>query len=225
METNFLTGFGHFCRFVLILIFTIIALNATVAAEVPGTIKDAATAGKMVEFSGGSSKNKKIALKWKLNNAANLKYEIEKSRDGENFATVDSRNITAEKDGEYSWIDGYPKVINCYRLKITDEQGNVSYSKTLVLQMFKTGQVALVGATPDFARNDINVVLESKETVFVTMNITDKDGKLILQNKNNAQEGVNNFTVSNSHALPAGEYVLNVIVNGEDKLAVRLFKN
>ena len=225
METNFLTGFGHFCRFVLILIFSVIALNATVAAEVPGTIKDAATAGKMVEFSGGSAKNKKIALKWKLSNAANLTYQIEKSRDGENFVPVDSRNIVADKEGGYSWVDGYPKVINCYRLKITDEQGNVSYSKTLVLQMFKAGQVSLIGATPDLTRNDINVVLESKETAFVTMNITDKDGKLILQKKNNAQEGVNQFTVPNSHALPAGEYVLNVVVNGEDKLAVRLFKN
>jgi hypothetical protein len=225
METSFYTGFGHLCRFVIIGIFAIFFINATLH-EKPITISSTSSAGsKMVEFRGESTKAKKIVLKWKMNHNGHFRYNIEKSRDGENFAEVESRSIKADDSGEFSLVDAYPKAVNCYRLRMTDENGKQFHSKTLVIQTFKTGQVSLVAATPDLTLNDINIDVELKERARVTMNILDSAGAIVMQQKESAEVGQNQFRISGSNGLLAGDYYLNVIVNGEDRLMVHLIKS
>jgi hypothetical protein len=225
METSFFTGFGHLCRFVIMGVIAVFFINATLH-EKPITISSTTSAGsKMVEFRGESTKAKKIVLKWKLNNNGNFRYNIEKSRDGENFAEVDTKNIKAENTGEFSWVDSYPKSVNCYRLRMTDEHGTQFHSKVLVIQTFKTGQVSLVAATPDLTLNDINIDVELKERAVVTMNILDKSGNIAMQQKQIAEGGLNQFMVRGSNSLQPGDYFLNVVINGEDKLRVHLIKS
>jgi hypothetical protein len=122
-------------------------------------------------------------------------------------------------------VDDYPKTVNCYRLRMTDENGGVFYSKVLVVQMFKTGQVALVSATPDLMVNDINVDVELKERAVVTMNILDKGGNIVLQQKQSSEAGPGQFSIRGSNQLKPGDYYLNVIVNGEEKMMVHLVKS
>lgn len=225
METSFFTGFGHLCRFIVMGIIAVFFINATLY-EKPITIASTTSAGsKMVEFRGESTKAKKIMLRWKLNNTGNFRYNIEKSRDGENFAQVDTRDMTNGDNGEFAWVDSYPKWINCYRLKMTDENGNTFYSKVLVIQTFKTGQVSLVAATPDLTLNDINIDVELKERAVVTMNILDKGGAIVMQQKQTAEQGTNQFRIKGSNGLQAGDYYLNVIINGEDRMMVHLIKS
>ncbi len=225
METSFYTGFGHLCRFIIIGIIAVFFINATLH-EKPITISSTSSAGsKMVEFRGESNKAKKIVLKWKMNHNGNFRYNIEKSRDGESFAEVESRSIKADGTGEFSWVDIYPKQVNCYRLRMTDENGKQFHSKTLVIQVFKTGQVSLVAATPDLTLNDINIDVELKERARVTMNILDRNGAIVMQQKESAEIGQNQFRISGSNGLQAGDYYLNVIVNGEDRLMVHLIKS
>jgi hypothetical protein len=225
METSFFTGFGHLCRFLIMGIIAIFFINATLH-ENPITITSRSSAGaKMVQFKGETNKAKKIVLKWKLSASDSFKYVIEKSRDGENFAEVDTKNIRSENSSELSWVDDYPKTVNCYRLRMTDPNGGIFYSKVLVVQMFKTGQVALVSATPDLMVNDINVDVELKERAVVTMNILDKGGNIVLQQKQASEAGPGQFSIRGSNQLKPGDYYLNVIVNGEEKMMVHLIKS
>ena len=225
METSFFTGFGHLCRFIIVAAIVVTSINATLKTEY-FTIKDQKEqTQKLIDFRGETTKNKKVALKWKLSTQGNYSYTIEKSRDGENFSEVETNNIKAEEQGEFTWVDAYPKIVNCYRLKLTDDQGVTTYSKVLVIQVFKSGQVSLVGATPDLSANDINVDVEMKENAFVTLNITDKDGKIIMQQKERAKEGMNQYTIKGSSTMNPGSYFLKVVVNGTDCLLVQLIKS
>ena len=225
METSFFTGFGHLCRFIIVAAIVVTSINATLKTEY-FTIKDQKEqTQKLIDFRGESTKNKKVALKWKISTQGNYAYTIEKSRDGENFSEVQTNNIKAEEQGEFTWVDDYPKMVNCYRLKLTDDQGVTTYSKVLVIQVFKSGQVSLVGATPDLSANDINVDVQMKENAFVTLNITDKDGKIIMQQKERAKEGMNQFTIKGSSTMNPGSYFLKVVVNGTDCLLVQLIKS
>ena len=225
METSFFTGFGHLCRFLTMGLIAIFFINATLH-ETPITITSRSSAGaKMVEFKGETNKAKKVVLRWKLSQGENFRYVIEKSRDGENFSEVDTKNIRTENTGELSWTDAYPKTVNCYRLRMTNESGQIFYSKVLVVQMFKTGQVSLVSATPDLMVNDINIDVELKERAVVTMNILDKSGNIVLQQKQGAEAGPGQFSIKGSNQLKPGDYYLNVVVNGEEKMMVHLIKS
>jgi hypothetical protein len=108
---------------------------------------------------------------------------------------------------------------------MTDEHGTQFHSKVLVIQTFKTGQVSLVAATPDLTLNDINIDVEMKERAMVTMNILDKSGSIVMQQKQSAEIGQTQFRVKGSNGLQPGDYYLNVIINGEDKLMVHLIKS
>jgi len=226
METSFFTGFGHLCRFICMGAIVVTSINATLRDAEYFTIRTPQeNAQRLIDFRGETTKNKKVALKWKLSTQGNYVYTIEKSRDGENFAEVETSNIKAEEQGEFSWIDAYPKAVNCYRLKLTDDKGITSYSKVLVIQLFKTGQVSLVGATPDLSANDINVDVQMKETAMVTLNITDKEGNVVMQQKEKAKEGMNQYTIKGSSGMNPGDYFLKVVVNGTDCLLVHLIKS
>jgi hypothetical protein len=226
METSFFTGFGHLCRFICMGAIVVTSINATLRDADYFTIRSPfESTQKLIEFRGESTKNKKVALKWKLSTQGNYAYTIEKSRDGENFTEVETSNIKAEEHGEFTWVDAFPKTVNCYRLKLTDDKGVTTFSKVLVIQVFKTGQVSLVGATPDLTANDISVDVQMKEDAMVTLKITDKEGKVIMQQKERAKEGMNQYSIKGSSSINPGDYFLNVVVNGADCLLVHLIKS
>lgn len=224
METSFFTGFGHFCRYLIICVIAVTSINATLTNVDTLSVRDTTTAnGKLSNFRGETTKYKKVALKWQSAPASAVTYTIQKSRDGENFAEVETKKIVSV-NGDHSWVDEFPKTTNCYRLKMTDADGKVSYSKTLVIQVFKTGQVSMISATPDISVNDIDIDIDTKETAVVGLYITDKTGAVVMHQTGKAYEGMNQYSVKGSHDLKAGDYFLRVVVNGTDALMVKLIK-
>jgi hypothetical protein len=224
METSIFTGFGHFCRYIIIAVIAVTSINATLTNEEVLAVRDASTPNSnLANFRGETVKYRRVALKWQSTPINTVAYSIEKSRDGENFAEVDSKKIR-QVNGEFQWIDEYPKVINCYRLKLTDSMGNSTYSRTLVIHVPKTGEVSMISATPDLSVNDIDVDIDMKEPAMVNMTITDKDGNNILRQSAKGSAGFNQFTVKGSHAIKPGDYFLKVVVNGSDALLVKLIK-
>lgn len=224
METSFFTGFGHFCRFLIIAVIAVTSINATLSTEEVLTLRDSSSPNSnLANFRGETIKFRRVALKWQSAPVNAVSYIVEKSRDGENFAEVDSKKIRHEK-GEFTWVDEYPKLINCYRLKMTDSTGSSQYSRTLVVHVPKTGLATMVSATPDLSENDIDVDVELKEAAMVSMVITDKDGNNVLRQTGKATAGLNQFTVKGSHAIKPGDYFLKVLVNGTDALLVKLIK-
>jgi hypothetical protein len=224
METSIFTGFGHFCRYIIIAVIAVTSINATLTNEEVLAVRDSSTPNtNLANFRGETIKYRRVALKWQSAPLPSAAYSIEKSRDGENFAEVDSKKIR-QVNGEFQWIDEYPKLINCYRLKMTDSNGATTYSRTLVVHVPKTGDVTMVSATPDLSVNDIDVDLDMKEPAMVNMTITDKDGNNVIRQNAKGSAGLNQFTVKGSHALKPGDYFLKVVVNGSDALLVKLIK-
>jgi hypothetical protein len=225
METSFFTGMGHMCRFLCIVIFSVTSINASLKDN-SITIKEGSLpARNLAAFRGERTPANKILLKWKSDENKCFSYTIEKSRNGEIFIRAEGKSSLSETTGEMTWMDSSPRTINCYRVRMTDSNGNHFYSKALVMHHFKTGQVALVTATPDHSLEFINIDLHLKENAFVTMNIIDKENRIVLQRKENGIEGPNQFNIKGTGGLKPGEYFLNVVVNGSEKLTVHLVKS
>src|SRR4030095_10282964 len=159
METKFFWGTGKIIRlaFFLAVIFACIKVLATKnqnqSTAFPA-IKFPTATSLLTDFRSEVKNDNKITLYWKTNNATGLNFTIEKSRDGENFSAVNTRNILQQSSNEFTWIDqDSKKFINCYRVKIADESGNVSYSKVMIVNLFRGGEVIMVGVTPDISAN------------------------------------------------------------------------
>ncbi len=231
METKFFWGAGKIIRlaFFLAVLFACIKVLATKklsqASGFPA-IKLVVSESLLTDFRSEVRDDNKITLYWKSINSFNLNFTIEKSRDGENFSPVNARNNIQQSSNEFSWVDqDSKKFINCYRVKITDENGNISYSKVMVVNLFKGGEVIMVGITPDISENDIQASVQLKESSFLTFNITNEKGEIVLQKKARGSIGMNIFPIEGTHSIKPGNYFLNVIVNGSDRLLVQLIKS
>lgn len=79
-----------------------------------------------------SKKENNVLLNWSVANEVNLAgYEIEKSLDGRNFESI--KYIKATNIATYSFIDINVNTSAYYRLKMIDNNGKYSYSKTIVV--------------------------------------------------------------------------------------------
>lgn len=230
MKHSFFSNAGRLCRFAIIgaILFTSINAKILKAPLEPFTIRttdEVNASSKLTLFRGETTRQKKVMLKWAVNGQDNYTYTVEKSRDGQHFTSLDTKDVEKDKNNTYSWVDQYPKATNCYRLRMTDSTGNQSYSKTLVVETFKSGDVELVGATPQVNLNDIQVDVQLKEYGIVNLHITNDKGEIILQQKEKGKPGINQYMVSGSRELKAGDYFLKVVVNGTDRMLVHLVKS
>jgi hypothetical protein len=230
MKTSFFARAGRLCRIAAITMIVITSINAKILKTPiePFTIKDdkqIEPSSQLMGFRSESSHNKKVILKWNMTNPEFYTYTIEKSRDGENFTAIQSNGIQQDKDNGFSWTDHYPKATNCYRIRLSDANGKNSYSKTLVVETFKSGDVEMVGATPQVSINDIQVDVQMKESGIVNLNITNEKGEIVMQQKEKSKAGYNQFMFSGSRDLKPGGYFLKVVVNGTDRMLVHLVKS
>jgi hypothetical protein len=230
METSFFTTLVRLSRLAIFAAFIVASINATCsdAGLDSFTIISGITENSnspLLDFRSEATRNKKVLLKWKVAQSIPYTYQVEKSRDGENFTPVQTDGIQAGSDNEFTWTDHYPKLTNCYRLRMTDGEGTTTYSKTLVVTTFPSGDAMMVGVTPDITRNDMQVNVQLRESAIVSLNITKASGELVLEQKEKALEGMSNYTIKGSSTLLPGEYFLKVVINGTDRMLVRLIKS
>ena len=114
----------------------------------------------LISFTGNEVQGN-IYVKWKTSSELNFKqYELEKSADGTNFnviAVIPGGNMT------YSFTDdnnGYISNRYFYRLKMADKNGNISYSKIIIVNT--TDQQGLL-LSPNPASNTVTVSGLSKK--------------------------------------------------------------
>ncbi len=217
MGTTFISIRSRRSRLLFIAMTIITCLNARAA--------EPSANEHLLAFRSEAGLNNKVVLKWRVSPVQAFTCQVEKSRDGENFKPVGTPGMETDIEHEYTWTDLSPRMVNCYRLKMTDGDGNTSYSKTLIVTTFPSGDAQMVGATPDVSRNDIQVSLHMRGSAFVSMNITDEQGNMVIDQKEKAGAGFSERTVKGSHDLKPGVYFLKVVVNGADRMLVRLVKS
>ncbi|MEP7278964.1 MAG: Ig-like domain-containing protein [Bacteroidota bacterium] len=177
--------------------------------------------------------NNKVNVKWtttfELNNDH---FEVERSTDGISFksvATVKGQGNSATLHN-YQFNDDVSKnVLNkndlYYRLKQVDLDGKASYTKVLVVRVYRTKSLQSLSVTPNPAINDIKVNVQLNENSYIVMKIANSSGIEVMRKTTRGSIGTNSFSLEGTSRLQAGIYFLEVIVNSNERMMVKLIKN
>ncbi|MEP7165161.1 MAG: M1 family aminopeptidase [Ferruginibacter sp.] len=182
-------------------------LNAT------GTITNGGTIPvKLLSFEGTSNSNCTIQLKWKTTNEQNiLNYEIEHSNDGSNFTrtgTVSSRNNNSETLYQYNYNAG-TGIVHYFRLKITETNGNYSYSGVITVTRKCMGSFAIdLAPNPVTGTGKLYVTINQPIAGNTTIRIFDPTGALIYKDTKRLLAGENHIPLDIVQKIPPGTYML-----------------
>ena len=156
-----------------------------------------------------------VNLNWSINAADNNTIiEVERSKDGINFAPISTVNAYTNKSN-YSLSDKNLPVANAlyYRLKINYPNGNFDYSG---IQRVEIKNIKLV-VSPNPATNNISVNASGNISKVEIFNL---EGKKVYSAQN-AQSNSINVPVAN---FTNGTYIVNTTVDGEttsDKVVIK----
>ncbi|MBX3254734.1 MAG: hypothetical protein KF862_11385 [Chitinophagaceae bacterium] len=178
---------------------------------------------EVVSFT-GRLQNNKVDLQCKVKSNCCYSITVERSRNGKRFSGIG--NFSDNKQlAEYTFLDDSPlKNTNYYRLRVTDNKGNVSYSRLMVVQLYNTEALSMVSVTPNTALQDIHINVQLKNRAFVVMKITDEKGREVIQKRLAGKEGLNTYELEGTHTMIPGNYSLEVRVNNTDQLLLPLIK-
>jgi len=187
--------------------------------------------GSLVTFHAASGRNS-FTLSWNaIAESSCDHYDVERSLDGVHYDKMGEVRGNAENATEesYSFKDNFQPVTArkydfYYRLKRVDANGQTSYSKVLIARMFNTKSLASLSVTPDPTANDILVNAQLKEDSYLVMKITDMEGNLIIRKTEKSETGLKTFSLVGSSQLKSGKYMLEIIVNSNERLTMQLEK-
>lgn len=176
----------------------------------------------------GMQNGKQVDLSWHTETESNNNgFFIERSGDGMNFISLGF--INSKAPGGYSSsrisyestdvnpLDG----MNYYRLKQADRNGRYVYSNTILVRMSKAG-FYLQRLYPEPVINDLNLLLGSKGSAFVSFIVTDLSGRILHQEARQMSAGNNEIHIKLS-PLAAGVYFLRIVNQASGEVLVNSF--
>ncbi len=170
---------------------------------------------KLGTISASALANKTVKLTWQSYSELNVaKYVIEGSADGVSFSTKGF--VPAKGATEYSFVDVTPSAgINYYRIKVTDIDGKVNYSK--VVSIKQAGLVVgNISVYPNPVKNkQLNFVLNTDAALY-TLRVTNLLGQTVLAKTVSHTGGTASYSVS-LPSVTAGIYVVK-LSNGKTEL-------
>lgn len=179
---------------------------------------------EVVSFLGQSTNNNRIELYCKVKSNCCYNIIVERSSNGKRYHAITTLSDNKQL-AEFRFPDSSPlRYTNYYRLKIADNRGNVSYSKTMVVQLYRSKSVEMVSVTPNTPLQDLRINVQLKNRAYIAMKITDNKGREIIKRRNTGNEGVNTFELEGTGKMAAGSYTLEVLVNSKDLLLLPLVK-
>lgn len=156
-----------------------------------------------------------IQLGWSTYSEINIEhFDIERSTDGNNFRKIGKVNAAGgqlSSNANYTYLDiTAERGTNYYRLAMVDNNGNYSYSKTIMVNVDIKGiSVMVVYPNPFSKRVQIRVNADKAEKVAI--NIINSNGVLMSTQEAHTQVGDNNIAISKVDALPGGIYYIEVV--------------
>ena len=164
-------------------------------------------------------------LKWKTSNESNNNFfEVERSADGANFATLGRvlAHGTTSETHAYTFDDVKPFAgKNYYRLKQVDFNGEIHYTQTIIIEVKRNGGGLFIQPNP--ATSVINYNFFVNEASIATIQVLDVNGKIIITNKKNVTEGENIFDMD-IQSLPKGVYILQIVETSGTSQTQRFIK-
>jgi hypothetical protein len=185
---------------------------------------------KLVSFNASYSRNT-VNLHWNIN-AVNYSnhFDIERSVDGINFEKVGNAKQNASPSNEFYFEDNFKASLArkndlYYRLKQTDANNATVYSKVLIVRSYNSKSLEAISVTPDPSVNDIEVNVQLKESSYVVMKVSNKEGNEIMRNSVEGNGGDNKYALKGTSKLQAGDYILEIIVNSNERMILHLIKS
>lgn len=198
--------------------------NATVVIKFPSS--------GLGDFKGSYRFDGNVEIAWNTQAGTGIsKFELERSLDGRKWqhaAVLFAKNESDQKP-EYTYIDKVGKNTALkkdlyYRLKQINDNGSVFTSKLMIVRVLNTKNVSTISVTPNPAKSDIAVNVQLQEKSLVSMRIVNSAGTTVMHQKAKALAGTSNLLIDGSSRLPAGFYNLEVVINGKEKMVVKLIK-
>ena len=164
----------------------------------------------------GALSDEAAKLQWLTENESGTKsYIIERSTNGQEF---DSVGIIASKNAAakftYYFADADVRKLSApivyYRLKMTDINGQYSYSDVVKLNVNLIAGTISVRPNPVISETTVDIYSTNAEKA--RWILTDINGKTVMQRSLNLKKGENSLNI-NLSSLPAGMYYLKVSGN------------
>jgi len=172
---------------------------------------------------------KEVAINWNTASDNHSKvFEVERSIDGSYFKKV-GEVLSEASAGKYTFSEKMHEAERkndlYYRLRQIDAAGRITYSKVLILRSYGSKSVEAVSVTPDPGVNDIQVNVQLKEKSFVVMRVTDDKGSELIKQTAMGDFGSNMYNIEGTSQLEPGLYQLEVIINSNERMTMKLAKS
>ena len=156
-------------------------------------------------------------LEWQTANEQNMShFVVEKSADAadkfQNIGEVKAKGNTRTPQ-YYSLFDAEPSLLNYYRLKMMDNDGQFKYSKTITLAN-REGNKGGVELYPNPVTNILNIALKNKHYHTATVNVSDITGKILISQSKNGDTATGLPFVLDMYAFQNGVYSVVVTIDG-----------
>ncbi|MFT3910632.1 MAG: T9SS type A sorting domain-containing protein [Ferruginibacter sp.] len=160
------------------------------------------------------NEDEKVKLQWQTNAEENTtEFMIERHEGDGNFKTIGQVHAAGNSDvlKNYSFNDTKPaQGINYYRLKLYNTNGKFNYSKTLTVEINKTGISVFPNPVDDILYIQTQHMNRSANISFV-----DANGK-ILRSQSITTNAAGIFKLSVKE-LSAGNYFIHIVIDGNKK--------
>ena len=168
-----------------------------------------------------------IQLNWSTYSEINIDhFDVERSTDGNNFRQV-GKIITESgqlnSNINYNYLDiTADRGTNYYRLTMVDNNGNYTYSKTIMVNVDVKGISVMIVYPNPFSRR-VQIRVNSDKAEKIAINIINSNGVLMSTQEAHTRVGYNNIAINKVEALPGGVYYIEV-VSSTRSLKTRVMK-
>ena len=202
---------------------------ATVTIRFPG----ATMPTQLADFTAAINDEHDVNINWSTSfEEGTTRFDIERSLDGLNFKKIGEVKASLNKQGRnyYAYDDRLrSSTLNnndvYYRLRLMNNKNESELSKVLVIRLFNTQSTKTVAVTPNPSKNDINVQVLLRENSYVVMKVTNSKGDEVTRKSIKGASGMNSFLLDGTSRLSPGVYMLEVIINSEERMLTKLVKN
>jgi hypothetical protein len=166
----------------------------------------------------GTKAGKEVLLTWSTaSEINNSRFDVERSANGKDFVKIGevAGHGTTLNVSNYSFIDPSASAQGVstlyYRLRQVDYNNDAELSKVVVIEMNDgkvTGDAAQLYPNPFTSTVAVTTVVTNEQPITIT--VVDQFGRLILNKKVYATEGVNTLTLTESALWAKGVYFISI---------------
>ena len=168
----------------------------------------------LFDFNAIKLNNKCNLVTWSMYNQTNLSYiTLEKSYNGIDFQAAATKiNLGATR---YEHTDNLDKIADVvyYRLKIFENNGSYSYSKTIAL--YTKADNSTFSVYPNPTKNNLNISINCNKPENIDIILYNIEGKVIFRKTRSVVQGQNLITIDDFSKCTNGIYWVEVISNGQ----------